>query len=117
MENPIAKDLATRLFKIHMDINDKLLEAQDFKKDYADKFQKAHPMINIRNKVWLLCCNLKINHPCDKLDFCRLRFFSVIKQINDVIFCLIFPILMKIHPIFYVSLFELYKKSSILGKF
>jgi hypothetical protein len=69
VENPVAGDLATQLSKIHTEMKDKLLEAQDQQKDNADKSQKVHPVINIGDKVWLLHCNLKTNRPCDKLDF------------------------------------------------
>ena len=74
-------------------------------------------MINIWDKVWLFWCNLKINRLYNKFDFCHLGPFSVIKQINDVAFCLELPPSMKIHPLFHVSLFKLYKESSILGRF
>jgi hypothetical protein len=77
----------------------------------------VHPVINIGDKVWSLRRNLKTNCPCDKLDFCRFRLFWVIKQINDVTFRLELPSLMKIHPIFHVSLLEVYKESFILGRF
>jgi hypothetical protein len=77
-------------------------------------------VINIGDKVWLLRCDLKTNCPCDKLVR-RLgpfqRPFSIVKQINDVVFCLELPPSMKIHPIFHVSLFEPYKESSIPCRF
>jgi hypothetical protein len=98
-------------------MKDKLLEAQDRQKDNVDKSRKVHPVINIGNKVWLLRRNLKTNRPCDKLDFRRLGPFSVVKQINDVAFHLELPPSMKIYPIFHISLFELYKKSSIPSRF
>jgi hypothetical protein len=37
VENPAAKDLTTRLSKIHTEMKDKLLEAQDQQKDSTDK--------------------------------------------------------------------------------
>ena len=74
-------------------------------------------MINIGDKVWLLCRNLKTNHLCIKLDFCHLGPFQVIKQINDVAFCLELPPSMKIHLVFHFFLLEPYKESSILGRF
>jgi hypothetical protein len=73
-------------------------------------------MINIGDKIWLLCRNLKTNRPCDKLNFCRLEPSSVVKQINNVAFYLELLPSMKIHLVFYVSLLELYKESSILGR-
>jgi phosphoglucomutase len=45
VENPAARDLATRLSEIHTKMKDKLLKAQDRQKDNADKSRKAHPII------------------------------------------------------------------------
>jgi hypothetical protein len=117
VENPTAEDLATRLSEIHKEMKDKLLEAQDRQKNNADKSRKVHPVINIGDKVWLLCHNLKTNRLCDKLDFRRFGPFSVVKKINDEAFRLELPPSIKIHPVFYVSLFEPYKESSISGRF
>jgi hypothetical protein len=88
VKNPAAEDLVIRLSEIHTEMKDRLLEAQDRQKNNADKSRKVHPMINIGDKVWLLHRNLKTNRPCDKLDFRHLGPFSVVKQINDVAFCL-----------------------------
>jgi hypothetical protein len=71
VENPAVGDFATRLSEIHTEIKDKLFKAQDRQKNNVDKSRKAHLVINIGDKVWLLCRNLKTNHPCDKLDFRR----------------------------------------------
>jgi hypothetical protein len=51
VENPTARDLATQLSEIHIEIKDKFFEAQDRQKDNTDKSQKVLPMINIGNKV------------------------------------------------------------------
>jgi hypothetical protein len=101
--NPAARDLATQLFEIYTEMKDKLLEAQDRKKDNA--------------KIWLLRRNLKTNRPYDKLDFRRFGPFSVVKQINDIAFRLELPPSMKIHPVFHFSLLEPYMESSIVGRF
>jgi hypothetical protein len=53
-------------------MKDRFFGAQDRQKDNADKSQKAHLVINIEDKVWLLCHNLGS--------------FLIIKQINDVEF-------------------------------
>jgi hypothetical protein len=47
VENPTAGDLTTRLFEIHTEMKDKLLEAQDQQKNNADRSRKGHPMINV----------------------------------------------------------------------
>jgi hypothetical protein len=117
VKNPAAKDLATWLSEIHTEIKNKFLETQDRQKDNIDKFWKAHPIINIPDKVWLLRRNLKINHPCDKLDFRHLGPFSIVKQMNDVVFRLELPPSMKVHSVFHVSLLEPYKESSLSGRF
>jgi hypothetical protein len=77
----------------------------------------VHHVINIGDKIWLLRRNLKTNCPCDKLDVRRLGPFLVVKQINDITFRLELPPSMKVHPVFHDSLFELYKESSIPGRF
>ena len=116
MENPRAEDLATRLSELHTIMKDKLLEAQGKQKNNANKSRKAHHVINIGNKVWLLRCNLKTNCPCDKLDIRRFGPFSVVKQINDVAFRLELPPSMKIHPVFHIPLLKLYKTSFISNR-
>jgi hypothetical protein len=113
VENPSAREFAIRLSEIYTEMKDKLLETEDRQKNNIDKSRKAHPVINIGDKVWLLRCNLKTNRPCDKLDFRCLGPFLVVKQINDIAFCLELPPSMKIHLVFHISLFELYKESSI----
>ena len=79
VENPAAGDLPTRLSEIHTGMKDKLLDAQDRQKDNVERSRKVHLMINIVDKVWLLCRDLKTNRPCDKLGFCHLGPFSVVK--------------------------------------
>jgi hypothetical protein len=72
VENLASGDLATRLSRIHMEVQNKLLKTQDRQKDNIDKSRKVHPMVSIGDKVWLLYRNMKTNCPCDKLDFHRL---------------------------------------------
>ena len=73
-------------------------------------------MINIGDKVWLLCCNFKTNQSYEKFDFRCIGPFLVVKQINDIAFRLELPPSMKIHPVFHISLLEPYKESSIPDK-
>jgi hypothetical protein len=79
VDNPTAGDFVTQLSEIHTKMKDKLLETQDQQKDNTDKSRKTHPMINIKDKLWLFHRNLKTNRLCDKLDFCRLVPFLVVK--------------------------------------
>jgi hypothetical protein len=98
-------------------MKDKFLEAQDRQKNNADKSRKEHPMIMVENKVRLLCRNLKIDCPCNKLNFRCFGSFLVIKQINDVAFRLKLPPPMKIHQVLHASLLEPYNKSSIPNRY
>jgi hypothetical protein len=110
--NLAAEDLATRMTRIHTEMETKLLEAQNWQKENANKFRKEHPF-HVGDKVWLFRQNLKTNRPCDKFDYRRFGPFMIIKQINDVAFRLELPTSMKVHLVFHVSLLEPYKKSSI----
>lgn len=70
--------------------------------------------IHVHNEVWLLCHNIKIHCPCEKLDYYSLRPCFTCKQINSITYRLYLPKSMKMHLVFYVSLLESYKTMNIL---
>jgi hypothetical protein len=72
---------------------------------------------HVENSYFLLPSKFKMNRSCDKLKFGHLRSFLVIKQINDVAFCLKLSPSMKIHQIFHIFLLKPYKESAKLGRF
>ena len=51
---------------------------------------------------------MKTTRPCDKLDYQRVGPFEISGQINDVPFRLDLPQGMHLHPVFHISLLELY---------
>ena len=66
--------------------------------------------------MWLFRRNIKTNRPCKKLDYRRLGPFRIQEKINLVVYRLELPASVKIHPVFYVSLLETYKESTISGR-
>jgi hypothetical protein len=108
-----AEDLVAHLPAIHNDITSQLYEAQDRYKDYADRNQKLHPNFHIGDHVWLLRQNIQTKRPSRKVDYQRLGPFKILAQVNPVSYRLELPPTMHIHPVFHVSLLELYKKSQI----
>jgi len=93
-----------------------LKKAQDGQKINANVYHKEQPQFNVGDKVWLLCRNVKTTRPCDKLDYYRLGPFAISKQMNLVAYWLHLPESMKIHPVFHVSLLELYETMDIQGR-
>ncbi len=63
------------------------------------------------DKMYLLCKNIIIKRPNDKLDFKKLGPFVISRKISDSNYKLSLLKIMKIHPIFYISLFEPIPKS------
>lgn len=84
-KNPMAKDLANRLSKLHSLIKIELKEAQEQQKINMDAYQKEPQQFNVSEKVWLLYCNIKSTCPCNKLDYCRLRPFLIYPQIKLIV--------------------------------
>jgi hypothetical protein len=54
----------------------------------------------------LLRRNIKIIRPSDKLDLKKIGLFKVKRNIRNISFELKLPLIMRIYPIFYLSLLE-----------
>ncbi len=63
------------------------------------------------DKIYLLCKNITIKRPNDKLDFKKFEPFIIIYKILNFNYKLLLLKTMQIHPIFYISLFEFVPKS------
>ena len=68
------------------------------------------------DRVWLLQRNVETIRSCDKFDFQRLGPFVISNEVNDFAFYLDLPSHMHLHPVFHVSLSELWTSSSILNR-
>jgi hypothetical protein len=56
--------------------------------------------------IYLLRRNIKITRPSDKLDLKKIGLFKVKRNIRDISFELKFPLIIRIYPIFHISLLE-----------
>jgi hypothetical protein len=73
---------------------------------YANKFRLERPYLRGGDLVYLLRRNIKIIRLSDKLDLKKIGLFRVKRNIRDISFELkLFPI-MRIYPIFHISLLE-----------
>jgi hypothetical protein len=114
--NPAAEGFAKQLSELQATLRLQLQTAQESYKASADKFRNEAPTFKIGDKVWLLRRNIKTKRPCDKLDYRRLGPFIIQKQINPVAYRLELPAIMKVHPVFHVSLLEPYRESAFPGR-
>ena len=105
--------LITHLITIIDELAFQLYKTQDHYKNYTNRNWKLHPNFHIGDYIWLVQSNLQTKRPSRKLDYQRLGPFKIIVQINPIGYCLELPSNMHIHPIFHVSLLELYKESQI----
>jgi hypothetical protein len=73
---------------------------------YANKSKLGKPRLRERNLVYLLRRNIKIIRLSDKLDSKKIGLFKIKRNIRDISFEFKLPPIIKIHPIFYISLLE-----------
>jgi hypothetical protein len=73
---------------------------------YANKSKLGKPRLRERDLVYLLRQNIKIIKPNDKLDSKKIGLFKVKRNIRDINFELKFPLIIKIYPIFHISLLK-----------
>jgi hypothetical protein len=59
-----------------------------------------------RNLIYLLRRNIKTTRPNDKLDYKKLGLFKVKRNIKNISYELYLPLIMRIYPIFHISLLE-----------
>jgi hypothetical protein len=59
-----------------------------------------------RDQIYLLRRNIKITRLSDKLDYKKLNLFKIVRNIKNVSFELQFPLIMRIYPVFHISLLE-----------
>ena len=58
--------------------------------------------------MWLLRRHISTTRPSSKLDVRRLGPYPILGPIGRIVFKLLLPLSMKIHPVFHVSLLELH---------
>jgi hypothetical protein len=73
---------------------------------YANKSRLERPHFREKNLIYLLRRNIKIIRPSDKLNSKKIGLFKIKRNIRDISFELKFLPIMKIYPIFHISLLE-----------
>ena len=73
---------------------------------YYNKKRLEGPRLQEKDKIYLLRRNIKTTRPSDKLDHRKFRSFTIKRNIKDTSFKLKLSPIIKIHPIFYISLLE-----------
>jgi hypothetical protein len=73
---------------------------------YVNKFKLGKPRLQKKNLIYLLRRNIKIIKLSDKLDLKKIGPFKIKRNIRDISFEFKLPLIMKIYPIFHLSLLE-----------
>jgi hypothetical protein len=73
---------------------------------YANKSRLGRPRLWEGNLIYLLRRNIKITRPSDKLDLKKIGLFKIKRNIRDISFELKLSLIIKIYPIFHISLLK-----------
>jgi hypothetical protein len=73
---------------------------------YANKSRLGRPYFRGKDLIYLLRRNIKIIRLSDKLNLKKIDLFKVKRNIRDINFELELPLIMRIYPIFHISLLE-----------
>jgi hypothetical protein len=73
---------------------------------YANKSRLKRSRLRKEDLVYLLRQNIKIIRPSDKLDSRKIGSFKVKRNIRDISFEFKLSLIIKIHPIFHISLLK-----------
>ncbi|MBW0574659.1 hypothetical protein O181_114374 [Austropuccinia psidii MF-1] len=106
--------LSTKIQSVQQDVNRELEVAINRFKRYANKSRASPPVFNPVNMVWLSLKNIKSTRPTKKLSERWLGPFPILEKVSTDAYHLKLPSQWKsIHPVFYISLLEPVKKSTI----
>jgi hypothetical protein len=73
---------------------------------YANKSKLEKPYLRENDLIYLLRRNIKIIRPSGKLDLKKIGLFKVKRNIRDISFEFKLSLIIRIHPIFHISLLE-----------
>ena len=105
--NLAAAEMIKKIHRLQEQLVIQISEAQDQQMKYYD-VEHAWQTFEERDKVWLKGVHLCTDRLSKKLDHHHLGPFSVLKKISDQAYQLSLPDIMKVHPVFHVSLLESY---------
>jgi len=110
---PAAKDHVKYLQEVHEECKQKMAEAQERYKHYADQRRSNAPAFKLGDLVRLKRTNIKTGRPSRKMDHLFLGPFKILKVIGSSAFQLELPKSMHIHPVLHVSLSEPYHQNTL----
>ena len=111
--SPTASELVNNLSQVHQEVMSNIQQANQTYSKYYNQSREPQPEFNIGNKVWLLRRFVTTKRPCSKLDYTRLGPFIITDKVGTRAFRLKLPSTMMIHPVFHVSLLELFTENTI----
>ncbi|MBW0516634.1 hypothetical protein O181_056349 [Austropuccinia psidii MF-1] len=112
-DTPAGK-LSTKLQPVKQVVKEELESAMKCFEKYADRNRAIPPDFQPGDKVWLASKSTKTTRPTKKLSERWLGPFEVLKKIGSHVYHLKLPQQWKsVHPVFYVSLLEPVKQSTI----
>ena len=81
---------------------------------YYNKKRNKDITLKKRNKIYLLQKNIKITKLSSKLNYVKIELFKILRSIKKISFKLDLPNIIRIHPIFHVSLFKLTNNATLI---
>ncbi|MBW0573399.1 hypothetical protein O181_113114 [Austropuccinia psidii MF-1] len=112
-DTPAGK-VSTKIQSVEQDVKRELVVSINRFKRYADKSRVSPPVFNPGDMVWLSSKNIKSTRPTKKLSERWLGPFPILKKFSTHAYHLKLPSQWKsIHPVFYISLLEPVKTSTI----
>lgn len=109
--------MSTRLAQIQADCTLNLNRARIRMAASSNKHRDPAPPFKVGDSVWLLNRNLKPSRPSRKLDYRKIGPYPIVRQVNPVTFELQLPDHLKIHPVFHVSLLEMYIANTLPNRY
>jgi hypothetical protein len=73
---------------------------------YYNKSKFERPRFREGNLIYLLRRNIKTIRPSDKFNYKKFDLFKVKRNIKNISYELYLPLIMKIYPVFHISLLE-----------
>jgi hypothetical protein len=104
-ESPMAEDLASKVLSLQAECKRKIIAANAYQKEYADKKRLPVPF-KVGDKVLVSNRHIRSKRPKKKLDWKYVGPGTILAQIGPTSFRVDVPGLDNVHPVFHASLLE-----------
>lgn len=104
-ESPMAIDLASRILSLQAECKRKIIAANAYQKEYADKKRLPIPF-KVGDQVLVSNRHIRSSRPKKKLDWKYVGPGTILAQIGPSAFKVEVPGLNNVHPVFHASLLE-----------